>query len=362
MMRRVDWTVLGPAALIAALLPVLATIEPMLLYAHLVAPDNPWTEWPISADIALPLLAVAILYVAGAWDAAKTPQRGAALRHFAFFGGLATVFLALQSPIEPVSDHVVVVHEIEHMLLGIYAPGLIMIAAPQAALLRGLPDWARRRVVAPLFASRALRALGIFRHPLVATGLFVGTTYFWMVPRFYDIALLDEPVHYLWHMTLLLSGLLFFWCLLDPRPYPYGASLGVRLFMLWLGSMGHILLGAFLSFKTVVLYHAYDELGRWWAIPPLRDEQLGGLTMWVVGCMMIGLAGLLMIHRWAKQEERSALRAPPAPVVSGAELRVRRRAANRALALGLLAFAGSGLLIALAAAIAYHYSAALMIS
>ncbi|HZU89050.1 MAG TPA: cytochrome c oxidase assembly protein, partial [Stellaceae bacterium] len=337
-----------------------STIEPILRYAHLVGPDNPWAEWPISADITLPLLAVAILYIAGAWDA-KAPRRSAALRHCAFFGGLATVFLALQSPIEPVSDHVVVVHEIEHMLLGIYAPGLIMIAAPQAALLRGLPDWARRRVVAPLFAGRLLRALGIFRHPLVATGLFVGTTYFWMVPRFYDIALLDEPVHYLWHMTLLLSGLLFFWCLLDPRPYPYGASLGARLFMLWLGSMGHILLGAFLSFKTVALYRAYDELGRWWAIGPLRDEQLGGLTMWVVGCMMISFAGLLMIHHWLKQEEKSVLRAPVS-IVSGAELRSRRRAANRTLALGLLAFAVSGLLIALAAAVAYHYSAALMAS
>jgi putative membrane protein len=358
MIRRMDWTVLGPAALIAALLPALATIEPILRYADLVSPGNPWTEWPVSPDIAFPLLAAAILYVAGAWDAAKAPPRTAALRHLAFFSGLATIFLALQSPIEPVSNHVVVVHEIEHMLLGIFAPALLMIAAPQAALLRGLPDWARRRVVAPLFASRPLRALGIFRHPLVATALFVGTTYFWMVPRFYDLALLDEPIHYIWHMTLLLSGLLFFWCLLDPRPCPYGASIGKRLFMLWLGSMGHVLLGAFLSFKTVALYHAYDVLGRWWAIPPVTDEQLGGLTMWVVGCMMIALAGLLMIHRWLKQEEKSALRAPASGVTSGAELRLRQGAANRALALGLLAFAGSGLLIALAAALAYHYSAA----
>src|SRR5579875_3137618 len=229
-------------------------------------------------------------------------------------------------------------------------------AAPQAALLRGLPEWTRRHIVAPFFASRPLRLLGIFRQPVVATVLFVGTTYFWMIPRFYDLALLDEPVHYIWHLTLLLSGLLFFWCLLDPRPYPYGASLGARLFMLWLGSMGHVLLGAFLSFKTVALYHDYDELGRWWAVSPVTDEQLGGLTMWVPGCMMIAFAGLLMIFRRLRQEERSAARA--APITDAAEFLARRRAANRALALGLLAFAGSGLLIALVSALAYHYSAA----
>jgi putative membrane protein len=356
MTRRVDWTVLGPAALVAALMPALAMIEPLLLYVHLVAPDNPWTEWPVSADITLPLLALAILYSAGAWEGTRAPQRFAAWRHLAFFGGLATIFLALQSPIEPVSDHVVVVHEIEHMLLGIVAPALIMAAAPQAALLRGLPEWTRRHIVAPFFASRPLRLLGVFRQPVVATVLFVGTTYFWMIPRFYDLALLDEPIHYIWHLTLLLSGLLFFWCLLDPRPYPYGASLGARLFMLWLGSMGHVLLGAFLSFKTVALYHAYDELGRWWAVSPVTDEQLGGLTMWVPGCMMIAFAGLLMIFRRLRQEERSAARA--APITDAAEFLARRRAANRALALGLLAFAGSGLLIALVSALAYHYSAA----
>jgi hypothetical protein len=52
-----------------------------------------------------------------------------------------------------------------------------------------------------------------------ATLLFIGTTYFWMVPRYHDVAILDEPIHYLWHATLLLSGLVFFWRVLDPRPY-----------------------------------------------------------------------------------------------------------------------------------------------
>jgi putative membrane protein len=62
------------------------------------------------------------------------------LRHLAFFGGLAALFIALQSPIEPISDHLFVAHQVEHMLLRTGAPMLLMLAAPQAALLRGLPE------------------------------------------------------------------------------------------------------------------------------------------------------------------------------------------------------------------------------
>lgn len=197
--------------------------------------------------------------------------------------------------------------------------------------------------------------------PALATALFVGTTYFWMIPRYHDIAIRDEPIHYLylWHATLLLGGLIFFWCPRDPRPDPHGASFGARLFMIWFAAMGNILLGAFLTFKTVALYHAYAAMGRLWPIGSLADETSGGLTMRIPGCMKFATAALAMIHGRGRQEEKRFLYSP-VPVVGAAEL--RRRAANRIMALSLLAFAGTALAIALATALACHYSAALLAS
>ncbi|HUJ98998.1 MAG TPA: cytochrome c oxidase assembly protein [Stellaceae bacterium] len=358
-MRRVDFSVLWPAALIAGLLPVLAAVPPVLRYDHLVAAGETWSIWPVTPGITLATLLVLWVYIRGQRGRGlSVAERHGALAHLAFFGGVAAVFLALQSPIETLSDHLFVAHQVEHMLLRTVGPMLLMLAAPQAALLRGLPVWLRRGLVAPLLGSSIPRVLGLLGRPAPATALFIATTYFWMVPRYHDLAILDEPVHYLWHTTLLISGLVFFWRILDPRPYPLGASLGTRLGMFWFASAANILLGSFLSFKHQALYSAYDVTGRFWGMSSLTDEQLGGLTMWIPGSMMFAATAMLMIYRWAQEEERTFARRRNAgvPLQTMAEFVASRRSANRRMAIGLLAFSATVLVITFSVVLTYHYT------
>jgi putative membrane protein len=189
-----------------------------------------------------------------------------------------------------------------------------------------------------------------------ATLLFIGTTYFWMVPRYHDVAILDEPIHYLWHATLLLSGLVFFWRVLDPRPYPLGASLGTRLAMFWFASLGNIVLGFYLSFKHRLLYRAYEEMGRLWGVSPIEDERLGGLLMWVMGGMTFA-AAMLMVHRWASREESvAARRERQSAALDAASRAAKQRAQNRTTAIGVLVFATGVLLLTFAVAVSYHYA------
>lgn len=356
---RTDLNVLFPAALIALLMPFLAAVDALLRYDHVVTRPDPWSVWPLTPGITLATLLAAYIYIAGqrhSANSANSDHQG--LRHFAFFGGLAALFLALQSPIEPISDHLFVVHQVEHMLLRTVAPMLLMVGAPQAALIRGLPNWMRRYVVSPLLSRPAIRALAFLGHPAVATMLFVGTTYFWMIPRYHDLAILDEPIHYLWHTTLLLSGLIFFWRVFDSRPYPRGTSLGVRLFMFWCASVGNILLGSYLSFKHQVLYHAYGDVGRMWGLSPLDDETCGGLIMWVMGGMMFGATAVLMVYRWALEEDsRVARQNEKYKPVKAADLQPQRKAANREMAIGLVCFVFTVLIITFATVFVYHYSA-----
>jgi putative membrane protein len=361
-MRRVDPNVLWPAALIGGLVPLLAAIDPALRYDHIVSSHDPWSQWPLTPGITLGALAIVWLYIAGQRPSpVSANDRSGALRHLAFFGGVAAVFLALQSPIEPISDHVFIVHQVEHMLLRTVGPMPLMLATPQAALLRGLPAWVRRHVLTPLLASRPVRVLGVFGHPAAATLLFIGITYFWMVPRYHDLAILDEPVHYLWHATLLLSGLIFFWRIFDPRPYPLGASITARIFMLGLAAIGNILLGSYLSFKHQLLYSAYGEMGRLWAIDPVIDERFGGLTMWIPGSMMFASAALLMVYRQARQEDRATTRPHISAkiAVRSTDALLRPRPTNRGLAIGLLCGAATILIITFVTAMIYHYSARL---
>jgi putative membrane protein len=346
-----------PAVVVAALMPLLAAVPTLLRSDHVLPPSRLWSDWPIGPGITLLLAATVWLYIAGQREIPDSLSGRPGVRHhLAFFGGLAALFIALQSPVEPLSEHLFIAHQIEQMLLRTGAPMLLMLAAPQAALARGLPSGARR-MLAPVRSNPVIRALGIFGHPAIATVLFIAISYFWMIPRYNDLTIVDGAARGLWQATLLVSGLVFFWRLLDPRPYPLGASLGARLSMFWFASIANALLGAYLTFKQDVLYQAYDTMGRQW-LSPAADERLGGLTIWVPGSMIFAATTMLMIYRWARQEEHAAaqLRDAAAAVPTVAEFVASRRSANRKMAMGLLAFAGTVLLISLAATLTYHYS------
>ena len=311
--------------------------------------------WRFDAWVVFPILFVALLYALGL----RRPQRpfaepSRALRHAAFFAALAVLYLVLESPFEAIADRLFLAHQLQHMTLAMAVPMLIALAAPQAVLLRGTPERLRRGLVAPFFGSRFFRFLSALAHPAAATVLYLTVNYFWMAPRIHDLALAGERVHDLLHASLLLTGLLFFWRILDPRPYPIGPPLGARLFMFWLAAIADILLGSFLAFKGVVLYHAYGPSPHLFGIAALDDERYGGLTMWIPGAGMLAVAALLTIRNFAIEEERREQRRSKRRETA-AERMARQRSANRKMALRLLSFAAIVLLLTLTTVVAYHF-------
>lgn len=346
--RHVGSVLVAVAALLAA--------APAWAHGDFEPGENPWLAWQWSPEIVIGLVLAGVVYAAGLRYQTQPDRRVPVLHIIAFYGGLVALGLALLSPIEPIADHVFIVHQVEHMLLRTVGPLLIMLAASPAVLMRGLPNWSRRWLVAPVVGNGAVQGVfGALSHPVVTTVLFIGTTYFWMVPRYHDIAILNEPIHYLWHVTLLVSGLFFFWRVFDPRPAPLGAALPVRLLMIWFAIMGNIALGFYLSFKDTVLYSAYGTMGRLWGLNGLTDERFGGLTMWIPGSMMMVLGGIALVHRWGMSEDRQAGRRVAAVAISREEAQERARPKNRALAFGLAGFAVVVLVIAVSAAVIYDH-------
>lgn len=335
-----------------------ATLD--VLDAHL--PDGaaalaaaPWLVWQFTPIIIIPMIYVVVWYVRG------RRRSGQAIGARDAFFGAATLllFLVLQSPIEGFSDQFLTVHQIEHMTLDMIAPLLLMLAAPQAPLLRGMPGWLRHRLVPSIMGNGALhRTFAAISQPIPASLLFIGTSDFWMIPRIHDASLRIPLIHDLWHITLFASGLIFFFRLLDPRPAPLGAPLLARILMCWLAEMNTILFGFYLSFKSVVLYDAYGRMAPFWHISALNDERFGGLTMWIPGSMMIALGAMIALYRIASHEDRVAGRR--IAMVGGVplsrrDLRIEKRRGNHTLAFGLIGFVGLVLVGTVIAAIVYDH-------
>lgn len=310
-----------------------------LAHANGRAAAVPWTAWIITPEILAGTAIVAALYGAGLWKQRGKEHSARRWPHAAFFSGLAAVFLALQSPLDALADRSFFMHQLQHLLLQTVGPMLLMLAAPQAILVAGVPAGLRRGVLGPILASRPVRqAFGFLARPWIAALLLVASLYAWHWPPYHDLAVLDDAVHYVMHFTMLAAGLLFFSCVFDPRPPPLGAGYGTRINILWAAMTANVLLGAGLALKDTALYTAYEQIGRLWEIGALEDERLGGLIMWIPGSVACLPAFLVVLRMWNSQEARLDERrrrgiAPPAAATRAANYRV-------ALWLALAAFAG----------------------
>ncbi len=280
---------------------------PQIAWAHTDGgvSANPWSRWPFEPEIIAGVLIAAALYLAG-W--ARRYGRTASIsgwRHASFFAGLAVLLVALQSPLDALADHSFMMHQVQHLFLGALGPMLLLLAAPQTLLVAGMPGAMREHVLAPLLVSRSVQAAFAFlAHPVVATFVLTGALYFWHLPKYHNLAVIDVPVHYVMHVTMLVSALFFFWRVLDPRPAPVGAGYGMRVVMASAAIAGSTPLGAYIAFKSSVLYPAYDVKGRLWGLDALLDERFGGLIMWVPGGVVFGVLILIVMRHWGKREDR----------------------------------------------------------
>jgi putative membrane protein len=176
---------ISPAALL-----LFAAAPAMAHGDHVDEATSLWSLWDASPEIILALVFTGWIY----WRGSRHGLVEQKWRIAAFFGGLTALFVALISPVEGLADHIFAVHQVEHMLLRTVAPMLLFLSAPQAAMVRGSPSWLTR-----FFAGSGwLRGLvGVLRFPPLATLLFLASSYFWMLPYYHDIAILNEPIHYL---------------------------------------------------------------------------------------------------------------------------------------------------------------------
>ena len=267
----------------------------------LVAPRLPevlgaWHfEPPVVATLVVAALAYGHAVRARSRQACRSGARVSARRQRAFYGGLATVALALLSPLATYAEALLSVHMVQHLVLTLVAAPLIVLGRPLTVLTGG-----RELRLGPL--AGLARVAG---HPLVAWVAFAAAGWAIHFSSLFDLALRSPAAHAAEH-ALFLAPALLFWAPV------VGAGLGsrpplshpLRLLYLAVAMPQNTFLALAIFSSSSVLYPTYAEVARDWGASPLSDQRTAGGLMWVAGDLLLLVSVLLVVNAWANHESR----------------------------------------------------------
>ncbi|HJU25836.1 MAG TPA: cytochrome c oxidase assembly protein, partial [Rhodanobacteraceae bacterium] len=228
-----------------------------------------------------------------------------------FFAGLAVLWLTLVSPLDALAEDLFSAHMVQHMLLLLVVPPLLVYGRPVITWLWAFDLDARRAI------ARGWKRIGLefaFRwlmKPLCVWLLLAAALCFWHLPGPYDAAVRREWLHDLEHASFLFFSLAFWTIVIEP--YGRRRALGYGATMVFIVSSGVVmgLLGAVLTFASAPLYAVHVHATPEYGLTALQDQQLAGIIMWIPSNLVHVAALSTLFFAWFRADESGARRAIP---------------------------------------------------
>jgi cytochrome c oxidase assembly factor CtaG/ferredoxin len=282
--------------------------------------DAVFSSWDFNPWLLLPVLVTGVVYVRG-WRRLykRAPHRFGFTQLTSFYAGLITILVALMSPLDAFAGWLLTVHMIQHLLLMMVAPPLLLYGAPYLPLLFGLRRDLLRDGLQPFLASPTLRKVGRFIvHPVFSCSAFVLTNTAWHVPVMYELALHSTTWHQVEHVCFLATALLFWWPIIQPYPWVARTQRWLMVPYLFLADIQNTALSAFLIFCERALYPTYAAVPRITSLNALEDQAAAGAIMWVAGSVFflvpVGLITMQLLSTRRRVVSRNhSVRSQPFP-------------------------------------------------
>jgi len=245
--------------------------------------------WPFDVTVYAGLV---LLYFGHAWLA-----RGAAdadrKNTLYFLAGLFTLWIALETPIDPISDYYLdSVHMLQHVLLAFVAPPLMLLGLSPG-------------MVARLLRSPGVRAL---TEPIPAQVIAAVVMVAWHLPPLYDATLRNEGLHVVEHLTFIAAGLALYWPIVDVTSAAarWQMSPGAKLVYMLLATLPQDGVALALIFSRVPFYEYYTHAPRLIAgFTALIDQTIAGAVLMVAGKITLAVAAMVIFFRWFGAEHRA---------------------------------------------------------
>jgi putative membrane protein/putative copper resistance protein D len=248
------------------------------------------------------------------WGVVRLVRRGDAWpvgRTVAFVVGVLSVMLVLCTKLNDYGMVMFSVHMVQHMVISMLSPILLLLGAPITLALRALPVAARRGGKGPrelLLALLHSWFMRIITHPAFTIPLFIASLYALYFSPIFDFLMGSKAGHIVMMSHFLAVGLVFFWPIMGVDPGPHRPGYLMRMLELFAGMPFHAFFGIALMMASGPMVETYKNPPASLGIDALADQNMAGGIAWAFSEIPSVLVLLALLFQWYRSEQRQARR------------------------------------------------------
>ncbi|MEV0523584.1 cytochrome c oxidase assembly protein [Streptomyces sp. NPDC050439] len=248
------------------------------------------------------------------WGVVRLVRRGDKWpvgRTVSFVVGVLTILLVMCTKLNDYGMVMFSVHMVQHMIISMLSPILILMGAPITLALRALPVSARRGHKGPrewllwVLQSRYMR---IITHPAFTIPLFIASLYALYFTPLFDTLMGSKVGHIGMMVHFLAVGLVFFWPIMGVDPGPHRPGYIMRMLELFAGMPFHAFFGIALMMASEPMVGTYKNPPSSLGIDALADQTAAGGIAWAFSEVPSVLVLLALLFQWYRSEQRQARR------------------------------------------------------
>ena len=264
----------------------------------------------LDAWSALPVLSLMALaaYLVGVVVLRRNGVRWSWWRTTAWIAGILSLFAVTGTWLNGYSMAMFSIHMVQHMVLALVTPLLLLLGAPVTLALRTLPRGrgsagTPRALLLNLLHSRFAQFVS---SPMFTVPLFVASLYGIYFTPLFDVLMSNPAGHQLMLTHFVVSGLLFFGPIIGQDPWPRKHSYPARMLELLVPVPFHAFFGVAVMMASTLLVSTFDNPPGAWDIDPLRDQGIAGGIAWSFGELPTVLVLMVVLISWATSDSRHA--------------------------------------------------------
>ncbi|MEU3745877.1 MULTISPECIES: cytochrome c oxidase assembly protein [Streptomyces] len=247
------------------------------------------------------------------WGVARLRRRGDAWpvsRTVFFTVGVLSVALVMCTKLNDYGMVMFSVHMVQHMVISMLSPILLLLGAPVTLALRALPVADRgstgpRELLLKLLHSRYVK---VITHPGFTIPMFIASLYALYFTPLFDFLMGSKPGHIGMMVHFLMVGVVFFWPIMGVDPGPHRPGYVMRMLELFAGMPFHAFFGIALMMASEPMVGTYQSPPASLGIDALTDQNAAGGIAWAFSEIPSVLVLIALVYQWYHSEQRQAVR------------------------------------------------------